>query len=81
MNPLNQLSRIDQLKLLGVNPDVHSFFLNIQHAYTRFLNSVNNNERKEMWRYMHLLATDMATITEVPCPDIEKELYKDLAGE
>lgn len=76
-----QINRMDQLRLMGANPDLHFFVLNMQHAYQQWLLTLDHTTRKDLWRSIHLMALDLSEITSGPCPDILEDgaaLYKQL---
>ena len=76
----SQEERIEQLKQFG-HDNIHMMVLNMQHAYTMWLNAQDNNQRRSLWRTIHLMSLDIAAITQNMCPDLEATIYKQLAGE
>jgi hypothetical protein len=68
-------------QIAGYGNNVHDYLLNIQQAYHRLNNSFDQAERIQLWRCIHLLATDLAAVTDKACPEPEGAIYKQLERE
>ena len=70
-------NRLMQMRILGQDTVDH-LALNLQHAYNIYMRSFDPQERKNAWRAIHMLAVDIAELTDRPCPPPSKELYGQL---
>jgi hypothetical protein len=52
-----------------LTPDIHSYALNLNQLYTRFLNAQTKQERMAFLRQIHLLAKDLSQIALMTNPD------------
>lgn len=74
---VDSFNRQMQLSILGIDT-VDAMVLNLQHCYNRYMQTFDPAERKEFWRALHLMAIDLAEKTDAPCPEPEREVYRQL---